>query len=59
MDLQFELAAAMDMGILCSTTYKMEGDGLEVLLIYDALETIRAKGRTLGNDASHKFFVKW
>jgi hypothetical protein len=50
--LQLELAAAMDMEILCTTTYKLEGDGLEILLVYDMLETIRTKGRTLGNDAS-------
>ena len=50
--LQLELAAAMDVEILCTTTYKMEGDGLEILLVYDALEAIRNKGRTLGDDAS-------
>ena len=51
-DLPFQLAAAMDMEILCKSTYDMEGDGLEILLIFDVIEKIRAKGRTLGDDAA-------
>lgn len=51
--LQLELALAMDMEVLCTTTYKMEGDGLEILLIHDALEDLRLRGRMLGTEAAH------
>eukprot|EP00967_Tisochrysis_lutea_P134209 scaffold236692_cov41-Tisochrysis_lutea.AAC.2 len=46
--LQLELAAALDMELLCSTTYKLEGDGLEILLAFDAVEEIRSKYHTIG-----------
>eukprot|EP00967_Tisochrysis_lutea_P032208 scaffold38057_cov41-Tisochrysis_lutea.AAC.1 len=42
----------MDLEILCSTTYKLEGDELEILLVHDALEGIRERGRRLGYEAS-------
>eukprot|EP00967_Tisochrysis_lutea_P138669 scaffold250651_cov32-Tisochrysis_lutea.AAC.2 len=51
--LRLELALAMDVEILCTTTYKLEGDGLEILLVYEALESIRERGRTMGKEASH------
>eukprot|EP00967_Tisochrysis_lutea_P030330 scaffold35602_cov32-Tisochrysis_lutea.AAC.1 len=50
--LQLELALAMDVEVLCTTTYKLEGDGLEILLVYEALESIRRRGRTMGEEAS-------
>ena len=33
-------------------TYKLEGDGLEILLVHDALESLRHRGRNLGTQAS-------
>ena len=50
--LQLELAAALDMQLLCATTYKLEGDGLEVLLVHDALEEILSRESTLGMEAA-------
>lgn len=50
--LQLELATAMDVEVLCTTTYTLEGDGLEILLVHDALEAIRERGCRLGNDSS-------
>uniref|UniRef100_A0A7S3TSE4 Uncharacterized protein n=1 Tax=Strombidinopsis acuminata TaxID=141414 RepID=A0A7S3TSE4_9SPIT len=50
--LRLELALAMDMEILCSTTYKLEGDRLEILLAYDAVEALRERGRMFGVEAS-------
>ena len=44
-ELQLELALAMDMEILCTTTYRLEGDGLEILLVHDLLESLRERGR--------------
>eukprot|EP00967_Tisochrysis_lutea_P159030 scaffold327772_cov95-Tisochrysis_lutea.AAC.1 len=42
----------MDVEVLCTTTYTLEGDGLEILLVHDALEAIRERGCRLGNDSS-------
>ena len=38
---------------LCTATYRLEGDGLELLLTYSTIEALRSFGRTLGNDASN------
>ena len=38
--------------MLCTSTYKLEGDGLEILLAHDILESIVQKGRMLGSDAA-------
>ncbi len=45
--LRLELAAMMDMRPLVATTYEMEGDRLEVLLAYQLIEALRARGRAL------------
>ena len=51
--LQLELALAMDMEVLCTTTYLLEGDNLEILLVHDLLEGLRERGRSLGTNAAH------
>lgn len=33
-------------------TYRLEGDGLEILLVHETIEPLRAFGRSLGKDAS-------
>ena len=38
---------------LCTTTYKLEGDGLEILLVHDYLEELRERGRSIASDSSH------
>eukprot|EP00967_Tisochrysis_lutea_P141058 scaffold258560_cov43-Tisochrysis_lutea.AAC.1 len=43
----------MDMEMLCRTTYKLEGDGVEILLVHDAIELLRVRGRTLASQACH------
>ena len=45
--LRLELAAMLDMRILVTTTYELEGDRLELLLTYDRVEALRALGRSL------------
>lgn len=45
--LALELAAVKDMSILVSTTYELEGDRLELLLVYDRIERLRAVGRSI------------
>ena len=47
--LEYELAGVMDTQCLVSTCYNMEGDRLEILFVYDALEDLRQFGRTLGD----------
>ena len=37
---------------LCTATYRLEGDGLELLLVHPTIEALRGFGATLGNDAS-------
>eukprot|EP00967_Tisochrysis_lutea_P092219 scaffold132869_cov43-Tisochrysis_lutea.AAC.1 len=56
--LQLELALAMDLEILCATTYRLEGDGLEILLVYEALENIRERGRTMGMEARNTTHIE-
>ena len=50
-----ELALALDMEHLCTTTYKLEGDGdgLEILPVHDYLEELRERGRSIASDSSH------
>jgi hypothetical protein len=43
--LQLELAAMLDMQILVSTTYELEGDRLEILLTFERVEALRELGR--------------
>ena len=43
-ELRLELAAMLDMRKLVSTTYELEGDRLEVLLVYDRVEALRSLG---------------
>lgn len=45
--LSLELAALLDMRILVSTTYQLEGDRLEILLIYDKVQALRSLGRSI------------
>ena len=51
--LELELAAVMSCERLCTATYRLEGDGLELLLVYPTIEALRTFGRTLGTDASN------
>ena len=50
--LELELAAVLSCERLCTATYRLEGDGLELLLVHQTIEVLRAFGATLGNDAS-------
>lgn len=50
--LRLELAAVLSCERLCTATYRLEGDGLELLLVHQTVEALRAFGRTLGNDSS-------
>ena len=52
-ELELELAAAMSCERLCTATYRLEGDGLELLLTHSTIEALRDFGRTLGNDPSN------
>ncbi|KAL3899207.1 MAG: hypothetical protein SGPRY_012683 [Prymnesium sp.] len=45
--LKLQLAAMMDMQSLISTTYELEGDHLELLLVYDCVERLHALGESL------------
>lgn len=49
--LHLQLAAMLDMRILVKTTYELEGDRLELLLVHDRIEHLRAIGRALRNGA--------
>tara|TARA_B110001450_G_C17657600_1_gene495928 strand:- start:199 stop:2715 length:2517 start_codon:yes stop_codon:yes gene_type:complete len=46
-ELKLELAAMLDVRVLVRTTYALEGDRLEVLLVYRRIEELRALGRAL------------
>ena len=46
-ELRLELAAMLDMRPLVKTTYELEGDRLEVLLVRDRVEALRALGRSI------------
>jgi hypothetical protein len=45
--LRLQLASMMDMRKVVSTTYELEGDGLELLLAYSRIEELRMLGRSL------------
>lgn len=45
--LRLELAAMLDVRIIVKTTYEMEGDRLEILLIFERVEALRALGRAI------------
>lgn len=45
--LQLELAGILDVRVLVRTTYELEGDRLEVLLVFRRIEELRAIGRSL------------
>lgn len=45
--LELQLAAMLDMRNLISTTYALEGDGLELLLVYEFVERLRSLGSKL------------
>eukprot|EP00966_Prymnesium_polylepis_P330431 7386086-Prymnesium_polylepis.1 len=51
-EFELELAAVMSCERLCTATYRLEGDGLELLLVHPTIEALRGFGATLGNDAS-------
>lgn len=46
-ELALQLAAIKDLRIFVSTTYELEGDRLELLLVYDRVESLRALGRSI------------
>ena len=48
--LRLELAAVLHARVLVSTTYAMEGDRLEMLLVYRRIEELRARGRALASN---------
>lgn len=45
--LGLQLAAMLDMRCLVSTTYELEGDRLELLLLYERIERLRALGKAM------------
>lgn len=49
--LMLELAGMLDIRSLVRTTYELEGDRLEVLLLYSRIETLRSLGRSLRANA--------
>lgn len=50
--LKLELAAILSLERIVKATYRLEGDGLALLLAYDTVEELRQFGETLGKDAS-------
>lgn len=52
LDLQLDLAVMMDAVCFCQSTYRLEGDRLEILAVWDEIEAIRAKGRMLSDHMS-------
>lgn len=48
--LKLEFAAMLDMRALVRTTYELEGDRLELLLVHQRIEELRAFGRSLVAD---------
>lgn len=46
--LRLDLAIVLDTAIFCEKTYRLEGDRLESLLLYEEIEAIREKGKTIG-----------
>lgn len=49
-ELKLQLAAMLDMRQLVRTTYELEGERLEVMLVFHRIEELRALGRALIND---------
>mmetsp|Transcript_1919 Transcript_1919/g.4128 ORF Transcript_1919/g.4128 Transcript_1919/m.4128 type:complete len:255 (+) Transcript_1919:293-1057(+) len=49
--LRLELAAMLDVRALVRTSYALEGDRLEILLVYRRIEELRALGRALAANA--------
>lgn len=47
--LRLELAAMLDCRLLIAVTHELEGDRLEIMLVYDRVETLRAVGRAIKN----------
>ena len=52
--LELSIAAHMDLEILVSTTYEMEGERLEILLLFSRFEAIRQLGRSLRDDDTNR-----
>ena len=52
-ELELELAAVMSCERLCTATYRLEVDGLELLLTHRTFEALRIFGRTLGTHSSN------
>ena len=52
--LELSIAAHMDLKILVSTTYEMEGERLEILLLFSRFEAIRQLGRSLRDDETNR-----
>lgn len=46
-----ELAGMLDIRSLVKTTYELEGDRLEILLVYSRIESLRELGRSLKANA--------
>ena len=47
MRLQLEFAAGLDLTVLIKTTYDLEGDGLEILLVFDRVHALLTLGENL------------
>lgn len=47
LDLELDLAVMLDAVCFCDSTYRLEGDRLEILAVWEEIEAIRAKGRML------------
>lgn len=50
--LRLQLAAMLDFRPVVKTTYELEGDRLEILLVYERIERLRALGRAMANDGA-------
>ena len=50
--LELELAAVLSCDRLCKATYRLEGDRLELLLVFRTIEALRSFGANLGKDSS-------
>lgn len=47
--IKLQLAAMLDMQVLVKTTYELEGDRLELMLVYDRIERLRKLGEAIQN----------
>ena len=50
--LKLQMAAILDMKVIVTTTYTLEGDGLLILLAFAYIEELRALGRQLDHEGS-------